>query len=174
MAREFRSRKSPRMKYFDYSSSSYYFITICAYQHRCLFGTVTQTTENGEMQLNDCGEIVDRHIRMLDKRYPSVTVHQYVIMPNHIHMILILDNGCTDTVTKIIGLFKSGVSREAGSSVWQRSFYDHVIRNEEDYRMIWQYIDNNPAKWAMDQYYYQGGSRPSPTEVCERESHDQI
>lgn len=163
MTREFKSRKSPRMKCFDYSSSRYYFITVCAYQHRCLFGTITLTPENGEMQLSECGEIVEHHIDMLDKRYALVSVHKYVIMPNHLHMILLLENECSDSVTKIIGLFKSGVSREAGNTVWQRSFYDHVIRNEEDYRMIWHYIDNNPAKWAMDKYYCQGGSRPSPT-----------
>ena len=68
-------------------------------------------------------------------------------------MILLLDNNNVIPLTQIIGLFKSGVSREMGFTVWQRSFHDHVIRNEKDYKEIWYYIDNNPAKWAMDRYY---------------------
>ena len=140
---------------FDYSSSRYYFITICTQDHRCLFGSVVSTEENGKMQVNRVGVILDKHIQLLNKRYPTVCVHQYVIMPNHLHMILLLDNGSDIPLTQIVGLFKSGVSREIGFSVWQRSFHDHIIRNETDYRNIWNYIESNPAKWAMDKYYLQ-------------------
>ena len=156
MDNELHIRKSPRIKHFDYSASRYYFITICTHEHRSYFGMVVTTADNGEMKLNERGEIINRHISELDNRYPLVKVEKYVIMPNHIHMILLLDNNNDITLTQIIGLFKSGVSREIGFPVWQRSFHDHVIRNEKDYKEIWHYIDNNPAKWAMDKYYVSG------------------
>lgn len=105
------------------------------------------------MCLNREGELLERHIKALDDRYPTVTVDQYIIMPNHMHMILALDNENRITVSQIIGSFKSGVSKELGRPVWQRSFHDHIIRNESDYRNIRNYIHNNPAKWAMDRYY---------------------
>ena len=155
MDTEIQNRKSTRLSGFDYSSSRYYFITICTQDHRCLFGSVVSTEENGKMLLNQIGEVLDKHIQILDNRYPTVSVHQYVIMPNHLHMILLLDNGTDIPLTQIVGLFKSGVSKEIGFSVWQRSFHDHIIRNETDYKNIWNYIENNPARWAMDKYYNQ-------------------
>ena len=165
MDTEKQNRKSTRMTGFDYSSSRYYFITICTRDHRCLFGSVVSTEENGKMQLNRVGDILDKHIRTLDKRYPTVSVHQYVIMPNHLHMILLLDNGTDIPLTQIVGLFKSGVSKEIGFSVWQRSFHDHIIRNETDYKNIWNYINSNPAKWAMDKYYQREQESHKPIEL---------
>lgn len=146
-------RKNPRLPDFDYSSSRYYFVTICTNKRRCLFGSVKSTAENGVMCLSRCGEIVEQHMIQLDQRYETVFVVKYVIMPNHLHVILNLENENRIPLSQIIGLFKSGVSREIGFPVWQRSFYDHIIRNETDYGNIWNYIDNNPAKWAMDRYY---------------------
>ena len=146
-------RKSPRLKEFDYASSRYYFVTVCTKEHQCHFGSVIATQDNGEMRLNENGMLLERHVKVLDQRYPFVSVDQYVIMPNHIHLIILLDHQNLRSLPQIIGSFKSGVSRELGFSVWQRSFNDHVIRGEEDYRKIWEYIENNPAKWAMDKYY---------------------
>ena len=82
-------------------------------------------------------------------------------MPNHIHMILRIEGGHgpmwasapTQSVSTRIRSFKALVSKEVGRPIWQRSFYDHVIRNEADYLRIWEYIDNNPACWAEDEYY---------------------
>ena len=78
---------------------------------------------------------------------------KYVIMPNHVHMILSLNEDSIIPLSQIVGSFKAGVSREIGFSVWQRSFYDHIIRSEADYKRICEYIENNPAKWALDKYY---------------------
>lgn len=130
-------------------------MTICTDARRCLFGSVRDTFDNGEMVLNDIGWIVSHHINGLNDRYSSVSVDKYVIMPNHIHMILELDNDNQIPLTQIIGLLKSGISREIGFKVWQRSFHDHIIRNETDYINIWNYIEHNPAGWAMDRYYNQ-------------------
>ena len=145
-------RKSARMIGFDYSSSRCYFVTICADGHKCLFGSVIPTESNGEMCLNHNGVVLDRHFRDLSNRYSFAELNKYVIMPNHVHMIIALDNNNRVSLTQIIGLFKSGVSRELGFSVWQRSYYDHIIRNETDYKKIWDYIENNPARWATDKY----------------------
>ncbi len=141
------------MEQFDYSSPRLYFITICAAEHKHLFGSIISTTENGFMQLNTCGELLKNHIERLKGRYQNVAVTNYVIMPNHVHMILDIDNNNRIPVTQIIGLFKLGFSKEIGFSAWQRSFYDHIIRNEAEYKRINDYIDNNPAKWTIDKYY---------------------
>ena len=153
MDTEIQKRKSPRLRDFDYSSSRYYFVTICTDGQRHLFGTVTETKEGFEMQMSPCGKIVQKHVLSIEEHYATVKVSNYVIMPNHLHMIILLDNGSDVPITQIIGLFKSGVSKEIGFSVWQRSFHDHIIRNEDDFKNIWNYIDNNPAKWVMDKYY---------------------
>ncbi|MDY6007736.1 MAG: transposase, partial [Gemmiger sp.] len=90
--------------------------------------------------------------------FPGTRVEKYVIMPNHLHMILSV--GCdgkapaggiyaAPTVPRIISAYKASVSREAGFAVWQRSFYDHIIRNRSDFEQIWQYIDNNPLNWLL-------------------------
>ena len=146
-------RKNTRLKGFDYTGSQYYFITACAQNHQKLFGMIQQDNDNGCMVLNRYGTIAKEHIQRIPMRHNGVYLNHYVIMPNHIHMIIELDNRTTISLSTIVGLLKSGISREIGFSVWQRSFHDHIIRNETDYKNIWNYIENNPAKWAMDKYY---------------------
>ena len=153
MDEEIITRKRLRLKNYDYSSSAYYFITICTDKQRPVFGSVIETADNGEMSLNHYGKQLEKHIKKISERYKKVRVNNYVIMPNHIHMLFELDNENTISISQIIGLFKSGVSRDFGFSVWQRSFYDRVVRDEKEYMNIWEYIDNNPAQWAMDKYY---------------------
>ncbi len=122
--------------------------------------------------LTEIGRIVDKHINNLSKYYHNVSVDKYVSMPNHIHMIIIISeeivcdnanalsarmNPCP-TLGNIIGAFKAGVSREIHKSgtdiiIWQNRFYDHVIKNQDDYENVWTYIDENPVKWEDDEYY---------------------
>ena len=140
------TRKSPRIPNYDYSTQNYYFITICTHNRKCIFGNV--------FCLNQIGKIAEEHIRLISSHYQDVSVEKYVVMPNHIHMILELNCNGQYNVQQIIGQYKSGVSREVGRlfpdvEVWQRSFHDHVIRNQEDYNEVWEYIENNPAKWAI-------------------------
>ena len=107
-------------------------------------------------ELTAWGSVVETYLL----RIPGIDT--YVIMPNHVHMIVQIESedgpmwasAPTQSVSARIRSFKTLVSKQIGTSIWQRSFYDHVIRNEEDYLHIWQYIDNNPAKWAEDEYYY--------------------
>ena len=94
----------------------------------------------------------------ISAHYPGVTVDKYVVMPNHVHMILVLpaDGGRAlraPTVSRIVRAWKETVTKMLGEAIWQKSFYDHIIRDENDYLRIWTYIHTNPAKWAEDTYY---------------------
>ena len=93
----------------------------------------------------------------MDKNYESVSVDKYVIMPNHIHLLISnLTGGHGDPPLRIydvVGRFKSFTTHQYGKTLWQRSFYDHVIRNRNDYNEIWEYIENNPVKWKQDEFH---------------------
>ena len=142
----FYSRKSPRIPNYDYSSENYYFITICTHNRRCIFGSPEK--------LSRIGNIVKDHINRIDQHYENVHVDKYVVMPNHVHMILALEKGSAP-VPEIIGQYKSVVTREIHKrqwkgAVWQASFHDHIIRNQTAYEKIWLYIDANPVNWQKD------------------------
>ena len=131
---------------------------------RCWFGKIRQ----GEMHLSKLGKQVDSFWFKISEHYPSVEIDYYVIMPNHFHGIIILNNyvgtGHAPSLRKehnlgnIVGSFKSAVSKWAhqndfSSFKWQTRFYDHIIRNEKDLHRIRTYIKNNPLKWEVDEYY---------------------
>ena len=136
------------MPNFDYSSSNYYFITICTYEKKCIFGTAGK--------LNKFGIIAKREIEKVPSFYKGVYVDNYIIMPNHIHAIIVLENA-EKSLSEIVGSYKAGVTREIGKTepnmkVWQRSFHDHIIRNYLQYQKIWQYVQYNDQKWTEDCY----------------------
>ena len=113
-------------------------------------------------RLNELGLIVEKYIKQIPQHYKHVNVDNYVVMPNHVHLLLsineISDNGrpmTAPTLSWIINQFKGACSKQIGYSIWQKSFYDHVIRTQRDYAQIWQYIDENPLKWESDEYYEQ-------------------
>ena len=146
----FYSRKATRIPNFDYSSYNYYFITICTHEKNCIFGT--------PLQLNSLGKIAEKHILQLSSYYQTVLVDKYVVMPNHIHMILVLNGDENPSVTQIIGQFKRGITKEIRETnpqmqIWQRSFHDHVIRDQAGYEKIWLYIEGNPQNWKKDCFY---------------------
>ena len=146
----FYSRKSPRIPNYDYSTENYYFITICTHDKNCYFGNIES--------LSSAGLIAKRHILELSQHYSHVSVDKFVIMPNHIHMILVLTRDNYNDVKQVIGQFKSGVTREVrridpNIVLWQRSFHDHIIRNQKSYEMIWMYIETNPIRWEKDCFY---------------------
>ena len=142
-------RKSPRLPNYDYSSTNYYFITICTHEKKCFFGNLNQ--------LNALGKIAQQEIIDIPQHYTGVSVDCYVVMPNHIHAIITLDR-CDTSLDQIIGQYKSGVSRKAKilmptQPLWQRSFHDHVIRSQASYEKIWNYITHNAQKWEEDRFY---------------------
>ena len=147
---EFYSRKSPRLLGYDYATENYYFVTICTYEKKCIFGTTAK--------LNCFGQIAYQHLQRLSVHYKQVRVDAFKVMPNHVHFIMELGPGADVALDVAVGLFKSGVTKEIhqidpNCKVWQRSFHDHVIRNDREYEAIWQYIQYNDQKWEADCFY---------------------
>ena len=151
-------RKPLRIPKFDYAAPGAYFVTICTKNRQQCLGTVVVGADahiGPRVELSEYGKIVEKYMQ----RIPGIG--KYVIMPNHIHMIIeiLTEEGSmwastpTQSVSQRVRSFKTLVSKEIGVSLWQRSFYDHVIRSEAEYLEIWQYIDENPAHWAEDEYY---------------------
>ena len=112
-----------------------------------------------KVPLTNLGRIVKQSINGIPRHYPAITVDHAVIMPNHIHLLLQI-NTDTDgrpmaapTISTVINQTKGIVSKKAGFSVWQKGFYDHVIRGKRDYLDVWNYIEGNPSKWAEDKLY---------------------
>lgn len=178
-------RKSIRLSDYDYSVPSWYYITICTYGRRKLFGEIN----NGKMIMNKFGNVVEEEWIRTKVIRKNVDLDYYVIMPNHLHGIIIIEQsienvGATRRVAQkeedgaiqriaptkqrlisnslgsIIGQFKSKVTEKlreiSGNSdfkIWQRNYYEHIVRNEIDLQNIRQYISLNPLKWEIDEYY---------------------
>ena len=161
-------RKAPRLKGYDYTSPGAYFITICAKNRECLFGSIPPSFVGVDARidprtdvpvcLTPLGQIVQKHLQST----PGVTA--YVVMPNHLHCLIVIPwadgsgpmQASAPTVSQRIRAFKGHVAHEAGAAVFQRSFYDHIVRSEAEYREIYDYILTNPARWAMDTFYTEG------------------
>ncbi|MDK8277170.1 MAG: hypothetical protein QP763_09025 [Peptoniphilus duerdenii] len=140
------TRKSNRLKNYDYSNNGIYFITVCVKNMERLFGYVDM--ENNMVILNDDGKRVDFYIQKIDE------VDNYIIMPNHIHFIFRLDKDRNNkSIQRIISGFKRAVSMDFGYSPWQKSFHDHIINSDEEYANIWNYVENNANKWKDDCFY---------------------
>lgn len=153
---EFVKRKSNRLPNYDYSQSGAYFITICVNDRMPVLSEVIVGANC--VRPSKIGLVVENEIKILNGTYKNVHVDKYVIMPNHIHMILILDESIgrtqfAPTLSRIVKQFKGSITKKIGKSIWQRSFYDFVIRTERDYLIRWQYIDENPARWEEDKLY---------------------
>lgn len=160
-------RKSIRIKGFDYSTPGAYFVTICTQNRQKLFGIIN----NGKSQLNSFGLIVKKEIDNIESHYANVRIDRYIIMPDHLHMIIVISepffpagiNPCPTIkcdIPNIVGKFKASVTRNVGNAfmhsenkkIWQTSFYDHVIRNENDYLKICEYIETNALVWNPDDF----------------------
>ena len=164
--KELLQRKSTRLKCFDYGTTGAYFITICTGNRRTILSKIVgdgvlDVPHN--VELLPCGIIADKYINQMDGFYDDISVDQYIIMPNHIHIILIVsENGSSgtptptsqnSTVSRFVSNFKRYCNKEIGQNIWQRGFYDHVVRNRKDYEQIKKYIYENPSKWFYDELY---------------------
>ena len=144
-------RKPNRIENYDYSQNGAYFITICTRDRKRVLSDVVG--DDAHIVPKPYGKIAEKYIRNAPE------IEKYVLMPDHIHMIIRLDNGSmwastpTDRpknrIASIVRSIKVLATKEIGESIFQRSYYDHVIRNQQDYNEIWEYIENNPPKWAM-------------------------
>lgn len=158
------TRKPNRLPEYDYSQNGAYFVTICTGDKQNLFWNtvgadiIRQQMENEEfvlhLPLSEYGRIAEQGILNIPQCYPSVTVEKYCIMPNHIHMILSFSHDCgrliaAPTLSRVVGQMKRWVSKQIGAGIWQKSYYERVIRNGTEYEEIWQYIQENPLKYLL-------------------------
>lgn len=183
-------RRSVRLKGYDYAQAGAYFVTICTHECACLFGEIV----DGEMQLNVIGRLVDAEWRAISTHFPQTIVDDFVVMPNHIHGILmsarippqhegaipsdiptdpvgarfiapsdidgngkitrtVVAKGAMNrapTLGEIIRAVKARVRRKTGFTVWQRNYYEHIIRNDDSLNRAREYIRNNPTQWELD------------------------
>jgi len=155
-------RSHPRLKDFDYGTAGVYFVTLCSKDKRHIFSHVSVGRDDPgapSVQATSIGKIVEKYILSINDFYDNVSVDKYVIMPNHIHILISINaaNGAPGssrpTVSQIISALKRFTNKETGQKLWQTSFYDHIIRDEHDYLVRWQYINDNPVRWADDEYY---------------------
>jgi REP element-mobilizing transposase RayT len=183
-------RKRMRLKDYDYSQNGSYFITICTKNRLHFFGAVGRDAPGAPfsdapgalfsdtpiVKLSNYGEAVRNEIEAIPSFYKGVVVEKYVIMPNHVHMILTVYREYTPGVSEnsapgasrpttalrasrpttaliptIIGMMKKKTNKVSGYNLWQTSYYDHIIRDEYDYECKWRYIDENPAHWEFDE-----------------------
>ena len=161
-------RKSIRLPGYDYSQAGAYYVTIVTHQRNCLFGEVV----NGEMVLNDFGKIAAECWRAIPDHFPLVELGAYVVMPNHVHGIIVITNGrgtiyraptqeqfqkpVVGSIPTIIRTFKAAVTRRIGrehnaTGIWQRNYYEHIIRDQTDLQNKTDYIEANPMLWDEDE-----------------------
>ena len=163
MENSFPKRKHLRMKHYDYSTAGAYFITICTYNRQCLLSRIVgRGLAPAEIQHTPYGQIAREQLLLLEQRYSSLKVDRYVIMPNHIHVIFLLQEAAgaspRPTITDVVCAYKSLTTRackkiQPMDRLFQTSFYEHVIRGYEDYNEIAEYILNNPKQWELDKLY---------------------
>jgi putative transposase len=153
-------RRSIRLKGFDYSRTAVYFVTICVQNRECLFGTISQN----QLLLNDAGEMVSTEWLALPSRFPSVILDEFIVMPNHFHGIIytLPDSIDQPKLGKIIGAFKSIVNNNYIAGVntqnwqpfnqrlWQRNYYEQIVRDDFALQKIQAYSRDNPSTWQTD------------------------
>ena len=140
-------RKRLRLQEYDYGTPGAYFITICVKDRHPILSDIVG--DDAHIVPRTYGKILEKYIRRIDE------VEKYCIMPDHIHLLIRIDNGSmwastpTKRIESIVRSLKTLVTKEIGKSIFQRSCYDHVVRNQHDYDEIWTYIDNNPKAWKI-------------------------
>ncbi len=166
-------RKNIRLRDVDYSAPGAYFITICTKDRSQMLSNIVGAIHESpaeNVKLTQCGEIVDKYISLAQTRF-NIEINHYVIMPNHVHCILeIIPNDLwairesplqsRSVVSQVVGFIKANSSKEIHKinpdlDVWQRGFYDHIIRDKHDYEEILKYIYENPLKWEDDELYHE-------------------
>ena len=170
MQKELPARKNIRLRGYDYSINGAYEITICTHNREHIWGEIVGATLCGRP--NNPHIMVEKWISETENKFGDIQIDKYIIMPNHIHMIIFLrgndgESGDhagsplpriiewfkTMTTNEYIRGVKSGIYPAFSKRIWQRNYYEHIIRNDDEYNKIWQYIDKNPAKWTEDKYF---------------------
>ena len=172
-------RKKMRLQRADYNSPGVYFITVCTKNRRCILSRIVGTgvlDGPATVELLPYGKIAEKYLNQLNEFYNDISVERYVIMPNHIHMLLFVkpsennidanmmetENGPSRTpvptiqnsiVSRFVSTFKRFCNKEYGKNIWQYRSYDHIIRNQKDYEEHINYIYTNPMHWYYDELY---------------------
>jgi putative transposase len=149
-----KNRKSLRLPHYDYATPGAYFLTICVADRACLLGSVT----DGKVVLSRGGRIVEETWRTLPSHYPHIELDEFVVMPNHMHGLLVIREDGSHPLPELVRAFKSFSAREINKAptgsrrpLWQRGYHEHVVRGEKDLNAIRGYIQNNPLQWEMDE-----------------------
>ncbi|MDZ4147195.1 MAG: transposase [Flavobacteriaceae bacterium] len=180
-----KNRKRNRLKGYDYSRDNLYFVTICVQDRVCCFGEIVASRDanrnsgagrdlpvhhpdDPKMRLNAFGLIVQNQLIWLENQYEYAVLHNFVVMPNHVHAIIEIDSLRVKgkemkikSLSSLMGAFKTTSSKLIHQSgfldfSWQRSFHDRIIRDEKAYTNISNYIEKNPKKWYVDSFYKKG------------------
>ena len=180
------TRKQIRLQNYDYSENGAYFITICTKDKKQTLGEIVGDgildvppskvvyKNNVYIKLSEFGKIVKQSIEYINLNNSDIDIEKYVIMPNHIHLIITINsaqgtsgkpsptlnninNRQNEIIPKLVSSLKRFTNKQCDTDLWQRSYIDHIIRNEKDYLEHLQYIDNNPLKWKLDKYYIPKG-----------------
>ena len=159
-------RKHPRLSDYDYSTAGAYFITICTQNRKQILSKISVGTpvlgcpQEPGVELLPHGKVADKYIRQIHTFYEHISVDKYVIIPDHIHLLVRVSGHPgrgvptrTSAIAQFVGTFKRYCNKEYGRNIWQSRYYDHVVRNQEDYNEIAEYIINNPKKWELDKLY---------------------
>ena len=159
MKKNFR-RKELRIHQYNYSNVGFYYITICTKDRKCILSKIINTNETIKLKLLPYGTIAEKYIKSANRVYDNVKISTYIIMPNHIHLICEINNTTKNnvspanyTIPSVIGTLKKLINKDCKEKIWQRNYYEHIIRNENEYLKILEYIQNNPYKWAEDKYF---------------------
>ena len=180
------NRRQIRLKNYNYSENGAYFVTICSKNKEGLFGKVVgdgipdvplaERDDNGNVyvKLSDVGQTIQQTIKYIDEHNENIEIEKYVIMPNHIHLLIMIkrinekdfgtsgkpsptknedETRANEIIPKLISSLKRYTNKQSGIDLWQRSYHDHIIRTQKDYDRISEYIDTNPIKWKFDKYY---------------------
>ena len=140
-------REKNRLENYDYSQEGAYFITICVKDRKPILSKIVG--DDAHIVPQKYGRILEKYIRNVPE------IEKYVIMPDHVHLIIRINNGTmwasspTRNVATIVRSLKTLTTKEIGEPIFQRSYYDHIIRNQDDYNEKWEYIENNPKKWGF-------------------------
>ena len=157
-------KNSLRLQGYDYSRPGAYFITLCTKNGEMMFGEVVYAP-CAKMKLTAYGTVVQTVLEQVNEHYANLRLEAYIIMPNHIHMLIqIIDRGnyaeteitsnpCKALTATVVRTLKTLTTKAIGFSLWQRSYYDNIVRNAHEYEIIKNYIENNPSTWAKDKFY---------------------
>ena len=162
-------RKEIRLREYDYSQPGAYFVTICTEGRRELFPLAVGATPCGRP--HPARQLAETYLLKLPEKFPHIVLPKWVVMPNHVHILLCIEGETppgghagppqqeaigwykTMTTNGYIRAVKAGILPPFSGKIWQRGYYEHIIRNDRDYLDVWTYIDQNPARWAEDEYF---------------------